>query len=64
MHPNILKVLTGQNITYREVRHDAFDMPIHSPFDFAAALNYVPERITKSVFLSSKIKDKYVINWK
>ncbi|HTH83433.1 MAG TPA: YbaK/EbsC family protein [Mucilaginibacter sp.] len=61
MHPKVKKVLEDEHITYREVRHDSFSSPINSPIDFAAALNYDLERITKSVFLRSKSKDQYIM---
>ena len=61
MHPKVSKVLIENRITYREVRHDSFSFPITSPMDFANALGYSLDRITKSVFLRSKSKDKYVM---
>ncbi|WP_158798910.1 aminoacyl-tRNA deacylase [Pedobacter sp. L105] len=61
MHDQIKERLTSQHINYKEIRHDSFATPIRSPFDFAKALDYEPERITKSVFLRSKIKDKYIM---
>ena len=61
MHPQVYKVLHDNDITFREVRHDSFSFPIKSPVDFANALNYKLDRITKSVFLRSKQKDKYIM---
>jgi len=61
MHPKVSKVLIENGITYREVRHDSFSFSITSPMDFANALGYSLDRITKSVFLRSKSKDKYVM---
>ena len=61
MHPQVYKVLQDNGIIYREVRHDSFSLPIKSPVDFANALNYELDRITKSVFLRSKQKDKYIM---
>ncbi|MDB5156757.1 MAG: hypothetical protein JWR50_1464 [Mucilaginibacter sp.] len=61
MHPKVSKVLIENGITYREVRHDSFSFAITSPMDFANALGYSLDRITKSVFLRSKLKDKYVM---
>jgi Cys-tRNA(Pro)/Cys-tRNA(Cys) deacylase len=61
MHPNVQKILDAGHVTYRAVRHDSFSVPINSPLDFAQALNYDLERITKSVFLRSKTKDQYMM---
>lgn len=61
MHPNVNKVLIDSNIPHREIRHDSFNFPINSPKDFALALKYDLNRITKSVFLRSKSKEKYIM---
>src|SRR4051812_48064290 len=61
MHPNVQKVLIDNNIPHLEIRHDSFNFPINSPMDFALALNYDLRRITKSVFLRSKSKGKYIM---
>jgi Cys-tRNA(Pro)/Cys-tRNA(Cys) deacylase len=61
MHPKVYKALNNDLIPYREIRHDSFSFPIISPFDFAKALGYEISRITKSVFLRSKLKDKYIM---
>ena len=61
MHSRIKEKLTTQQIGYKEIRHDSFITPIHSPFDFANALGFEVERITKSVFLRSKAKEKYIM---
>ncbi|MBO9619955.1 MAG: YbaK/EbsC family protein [Niabella sp.] len=61
MHPNVYTVLHDNNIPHQEIRHDSFSTPINSPVDFANAVNYELSRITKSVFLRSKQKDKYIM---
>jgi Cys-tRNA(Pro)/Cys-tRNA(Cys) deacylase len=61
MHPNVEKILIDNNIPHLEIRHDSFDVAINSPMDFASALNYNLSRITKSVFLRSKSKEKYIM---
>ncbi|TSJ43398.1 YbaK/EbsC family protein [Mucilaginibacter corticis] len=61
MHANVSKVLNENGITFREIRHDSFSFAITSPMDFANALGYSLDRITKSVFLRSKSRDKYVM---
>lgn len=61
MNPKIENSLNANKTVYREIKHNSFALPIKSPFDFAKALDYEIERITKSVFLRSKAKDKYVM---
>lgn len=61
MHSNVYTVLHNNHIPHQEIRHDSFSVPINSPADFANALNYELSRITKSVFLRSKQKDKYIM---
>jgi Cys-tRNA(Pro)/Cys-tRNA(Cys) deacylase len=61
MNPKVHKVLIDHNISHREIRHDSFSFPINSPIDFATALGYDLNRITKSVFLRSKSEDKYIM---
>ncbi len=61
MHQNVQKVLFDNNIAYREIRHDSFDIAITSPMNFAQAVGYELSRITKSVFLKSKSGEKYVM---
>jgi Cys-tRNA(Pro)/Cys-tRNA(Cys) deacylase len=61
MHSRIKDKLTELQIGYKEIRHDSFANPIRSPFDFANELGFEVERITKSVFLRSKTKDKYIM---
>lgn len=61
MHINVKKVLIENNIPHREIRHDSFNFPINSPMDFALALKFDLNRITKSVFLRSKAKEKYIM---
>ena len=61
MHPKIKDKLTEAQLNYQEIKHATFDKPIHSPLDFAEALGYEIGRITKSVFLRAKTKDKYIM---
>lgn len=61
MHTKIKTILQENQTVYQEVRHDAFNVTIKSPYDFAQALNYEADRITKSVFLRSKSRDSYIM---
>lgn len=61
MHANVHTVLKDKQIPYLEIKHSSFDAPINSPMDFASALGYEISRITKSVFLRSKSKEKYIM---
>ncbi|RZJ78219.1 MAG: hypothetical protein EOO47_14515 [Flavobacterium sp.] len=61
MHPKIKDKLTEAQLIYQEIKHATFDKPINSPLDFAHALGYEIGRITKSVFLRAKTKDKYIM---
>ncbi|GGI25700.1 aminoacyl-tRNA deacylase [Pedobacter mendelii] len=61
MHSKILSALEENNIHYKEIEHSSFLAPINSPIDFAGALGLDLERISKSVFLRSKKRDKYII---
>ena len=49
------------HVDHKEINHDSFSSPIHSPADFAGALGYELARITKTVFLRSKTRDKYIM---
>ncbi len=61
MHKKIEEKLIQYKINYKEIRHDSFSSAIYSPADFANALSYEIERITKSVFLRTKTRDKYIM---
>lgn len=61
MHQKIKDQLDQKQITYQEVKHASFEKPINSPLDFAEALGYEIGRITKSVFLRAKTRDKYIM---
>jgi Cys-tRNA(Pro)/Cys-tRNA(Cys) deacylase len=61
MHTKVHTILTNQAIGYTEIKHASFNTPINSPVDFAAAMGYDLERITKSVFLRSKTRDKFIM---
>lgn len=53
MHPKVAAALKGSSFSYRVHYHDKVSTPIGSPEDFAQSLGYDPERITKSLFVSS-----------
>ncbi|WP_316833118.1 YbaK/EbsC family protein [Pedobacter aquatilis] len=61
MHSKISSILSERQINHKEIAHSSFSAPINSPLDFANALASQIERISKSVFLRSKKKDKYVM---
>ena len=61
MDSKIERLLRTSQVSFQEIKHQSFNVPIRSPHDFAVALGYDIERITKSVFLRSKTRDKYVM---
>jgi len=52
MHEKVARALAATNTPFKAWRHDAFAVRIAGPADFAAALGYSVERVTKSLFLS------------
>ena len=61
MHPNVRFALDAGNIVYTLHLHTSFNRPINTPIDFAQALGYPIQRITKSVFIRSVDKQKYAM---
>jgi Cys-tRNA(Pro)/Cys-tRNA(Cys) deacylase len=54
LHPRVTKILATSDVTYKVHRHADYPQPITNPQDFADALGYPLERITKTVFLRSQ----------
>lgn len=61
MNPNVQKILDKASITYKVYFHNNYPQPIRSPIDFANAIGYEIERITKSVYFHSKDCNTFVI---
>lgn len=53
LHPAVSSHLERQKLSFTERRHADYKVPIKSPDDFARALGYPIERITKSLFLTA-----------
>jgi Cys-tRNA(Pro)/Cys-tRNA(Cys) deacylase len=51
MHPNVQRDLERSGVAYTIRRHDDLPVNIRSPGDFAQALGYTIERITKSLLV-------------
>jgi Cys-tRNA(Pro)/Cys-tRNA(Cys) deacylase len=51
LHERVLAVITTLDTPYEIHDHSAFDQSIQNPADFAAALGYPLQRITKTLFL-------------
>jgi Cys-tRNA(Pro)/Cys-tRNA(Cys) deacylase len=60
LHPNVLLHLQRIKISFKLHKHEECAFPIKSPKDFAKALGYPLERITKSLFLSAQA-DGYAV---
>ncbi|HKP53051.1 MAG TPA: YbaK/EbsC family protein [Chloroflexia bacterium] len=50
MHPHVEAFLAKAGVAYRVHRHSDYPVAIGSPGDFARALGYESDRITKSLF--------------
>ncbi len=61
MHPEIEAALRKHNVAYTEHAHTSYSVQINTPMDFANALGYTLERITKSVFVRSVNREKYAM---
>ncbi|MGA7733504.1 MAG: YbaK/EbsC family protein [Chloroflexia bacterium] len=59
MHPRVAEALERAGVPYRLYRHADFPGPISSPADFAQALGYAPERITRSLFIRCQHSGEY-----
>lgn len=61
MHPRIKKILDETGVVYHVRRHGDMPFPIRTPQDFAAALNYEPARITKTLLLHAPDTDAFLV---
>ena len=59
--PRISEVLERSQVQYTIKHHAECDRPIDSPTDFAAALGYEVDRITKSLFTFASNEGRYVM---
>lgn len=61
LHPRVRAALQRARVEYRVHRHADQPIPIHGPVDFARALDYPLERITKSLLLRCQCHGKYLV---
>lgn len=61
LHPRVRAALQRAGVRYRIHLHAEQRFPIHGPEDFARALGYSLERITKSLFLRCQCHGKYFV---
>jgi Cys-tRNA(Pro)/Cys-tRNA(Cys) deacylase len=61
MHPEIEIALKQYNSRYKEHLHTSYNTEINNPADFANALGYTIERITKSVLIRSTDRKKFAM---
>lgn len=61
LHPRVRAALQKAGVGYRIHRHSDQPLPIQGPADFARALGYPLERITKSLFLRCNCHGKYLV---
>ncbi|MGH2516743.1 MAG: aminoacyl-tRNA deacylase [Ktedonobacterales bacterium] len=59
MHPQVSAALDAAQVAYTERRHADYPATIASPADFAAALGYAVERISKTLFLRASDQQAY-----
>ncbi len=59
LHKNVQAALNGLQTDYKIHDHSEFSPEIKSPQDFAAALGYPIQRITKTLFLRSQDRQVY-----
>lgn len=60
-HPRVRAALHKAGVRYKIHRHDDQPFPIEGPADFARALGYPLERITKALFLRCQCHGKYFV---
>lgn len=60
IHENVQGAIIGLEPRYKIHDHSEYPAEIRSPYDFAAALGYPIQRITKTVFLRSRDGQAYV----
>ncbi|HWN42413.1 MAG TPA: YbaK/EbsC family protein [Thermoanaerobaculia bacterium] len=61
LHPRVRAALQRAGVSYKIHRHTDQPFPIQGPEDFARALGYPIERITKSLFLRCQCHGKYFV---
>jgi len=61
LHPRVRAALQKAGVKYKVHRHADQPIPIQGPEDFARALGYPIERITKSLFLRCRCHGKYFV---
>jgi Cys-tRNA(Pro)/Cys-tRNA(Cys) deacylase len=61
VHAKVEEALRKKPVEYTIHRHDALSAPIHSPADFAAALDYDLGRITKTLLVRSSVGDVHAM---
>jgi Cys-tRNA(Pro)/Cys-tRNA(Cys) deacylase len=61
VHPKIAEQLKQHGVKYEIREHTAFGVPIKSPADFACALGYPIERITKSLLFRRSAIEEFVL---
>ena len=61
LHPRVRAALQKAGVGYRIHRHSDQPFPIQGPADFARALGYPLERITKALFLRCNCHGKYLV---
>lgn len=61
MHVKVEEALEKAGVKYKIYKHAELLIPIKSPHDFAQAIGYGLDRITKSLFVRSQNKDKYAV---
>lgn len=61
LHPRVRASLHRAGVQYKIHRHVDQPFPIQGPTDFARALGYPVERITKSLFLRCRCHNKYFV---
>lgn len=61
LHENVQAVLNGLQAEYKIHDHSKISSEIRSPQDFAVALRYPIQRITKTLFLSSQDRQIYAV---
>nr|WP_199039176.1 YbaK/EbsC family protein [Dyella sp. ASV24] len=59
--PRIIDALSAAKTAYKVHRHDDFERPIRTPNDFADALGYDLSRITKTLFLKSRVDARHYL---
>lgn len=61
IHPRVRSAMQRAGVAYKIHRHADQPLPINGPADFARALGYPMERITKSLFMRCHCHGKYLV---